>query len=143
MPLFSPSTSQSNYAAVPVVSADALIAINRTTYGQANAAWRTVLDFTYLPATLFRLTGLGFSSESGQTVTIQIDEGTTGVAPLSAAGDDLVVGFNGGAVAELSTGWISIDGAQTGQKKYYVLLKGSNTTVDITLRYLLIEWRVV
>jgi hypothetical protein len=129
------------YLVVPVRAADASLDVNSTSYVPVQSMF-TTLDFTQFPATKFRITARAYASQSGQTVTLQLDEGETGVAPISAAGNDLAVTYNGAAYGNFSSGWINVDGALTGKKDMFILLKGSNTTVDIVLRQLIVEWAV-
>lgn len=112
-------------------------AVNSLTY----VIWgvlTTHIDFDIFPATHFRLVAYGQSNEAGQSVTMQLDDGSTGAAP-AGAGNDLVIA---NAVNTYDSGWKARTDGLTGFQQYQALLKGSNATVDLLLRWLDVMWKI-
>lgn len=132
-----------SYFVIPLSGSATALTVNSTAYSLRTFLFRFFIDFTEFPATDFRITVVGNSTESAQTITCQIDEGVTGVDPLSVAGDDLIVPFNGGVPGSFSSAWEPVDGILTGLKELNVLAKGSNATVDFVARATYIEFRIV
>jgi len=120
-----------NYMSVPIVtgiSSMANIAVNSTSYITTRQ-----LDFpwdwdTWTPDQL-RLWIWGNATAIGQTVTLQIADRD---APATAitAGDDLVVPLS---ATYHDSGWLDITNPLTGFQTMSVCLKGSNSTVDLTM----------
>jgi hypothetical protein len=137
MPLYVPRL----YMMVHVADNDAASAINSVVYIPFQR-FATVLDFDRFPATHFRVHVFGNSNEAGQTVTLQVDqEGDVdgGGEQLSAAGNDLVIT---NTTQLHSSAWIAITRAMSGIEYIYLILKGSNATVDLSARTINIEWRI-
>lgn len=114
-------------------------AINTSSYGSA-VALRFYHDFDAFAATHFWLTCYGQSSEAAQTVSLQLTKSADPTNPVSASGDDLVITNSLGL---FSSGWVAVSDALTGIQAMQVSNKGSNATVDLSLFWLDIAFKVV
>lgn len=116
------------------------VAIDNASYMVPSSGWEAHMDYDLFPATHFKLLARALSNEAAQTITLQLDSGTTGVAPAHTGGNDLVITNTFGV---FDSGWRTRDDALTGFQKYNILAKGSNATVDLQLRYLRLLWKRV
>jgi hypothetical protein len=112
---------------------DTTPALNSATYSFINFCLQVPIDLAAFPFTHFRWFIRGQSNAAAQTVTVQLDSGTTGAAPAKTGGDDLVIT---NTVANFDSGWLARADALTGFQVYRMLLKGSNSTVDLTVRHI-------
>lgn len=122
-------------------NADATFNLNSSSY-VAVGTLGFYHDWDFFPATHFLITGYGRSSESGQTVTAQLAPASDLTNPVSSGGNDLAITFNGGANTEFSSGWVAVSDSMSGLLLMRVALKGSNTTVDFTGRWLDIAFKI-
>lgn len=123
-------------------NADATFNVNSSSYvGLASAQFYH--DWDVFPATHFLITCYGHSNESGQTVTLQYATQASPGTGYSASGNDLAVGFNGGANTNWSSGWVAVSGTPTGLVYVTIAFKGSNATVDLVGRWIDIAFKVV
>ena len=122
------------------------IAVRNTGFSLPNTVLQTFIDLDLFPATHFRLICRGFASEadiaaSGKTITMQLGRGSTGTLPASATGEDLVI-TDTFKPHGMNDPWIErVDGA-TGLKAYNLMLKGSDALVDLTTRYIIVQWKI-
>lgn len=122
-------------------AADATEAVNSTTY----LDWfvtEFVHDWDLFPATHFMITASAFANASGQTISLQLAAFGTPTNAISAGGDDLVIPFNGGAKQTLNSGWVAVSDTMAGVDDLCVALKGSNSTVDLTYRWIDIAFKI-
>jgi hypothetical protein len=97
------------------------------------------IDLDRFPATHYRIVLRGSSSESGETVTLQMDSGSDGMAPAHTGGDDITISHTAGI---FDSGWLSRNDGATGFKRYNILCKSSSTTSNLELRFLEVHWKV-
>lgn len=122
-------------------NANGTFALNTTSY-TAIGSTSFYHDWDAFPATHFLITAYGFASEVA-TVTFQLTPNASPTNPVSAAGDDLAVTNNGGAITQWSSGWVAVSDAMSGLVVMVIAAKGSNGTVDFTGRWLDIAFKIV
>lgn len=115
---------------IPILSPTSGVAVtydvNNTSYADSSSL-SFYTDFDVVDWTHFYIYCLGNSSASGQTITAQACH--SGTSALSAGGNDLLIDNTFGFEV---TGWIAIAASLTGVQRLSVLLKGSNSTVDLS-----------
>jgi hypothetical protein len=122
-------------------NANATFNLNSTSY-VAVGSLGFYHDWDAFPATHFLITAYGFASEVA-TINGQLTPNASPTNPVSAAGDDIAITNNGGAITQWSSGWVAVSDAMSGLVVMTVALKGSNGTVDFTGRWLDIAFKIV
>lgn len=112
--------------------------VNSTSYVVAAYA-EFYHDWDQFPATHFHIYGFGQSSEAAQTVKVQLAAISAPATAYSAAGDDVTVTNTNG---NFSSGWVAVSGTPTGNTLMCLAFKGSNTTVDFSIRFLDIAFKI-
>lgn len=113
--------------------------VNSTSYASARFM-DFYHDWDFFPATHFHISCFGNSSEAAQTVTLQLATSAVPATPYSAAGNDLAIA-NG--VAQYTSGWVAVSGTPSGHTLMSIAFKGSNTTVDLAIRWIDIAFKIV
>lgn len=98
------------------------------------------LDLAFTP-THFRILAFNAqSSEAAQTITVQLATVASATSPLHTGGNDLVINNTAG---NKDSGWITFDNPSglTGFQLLSIACKGSNGSVDLSLRALEIHFK--
>lgn len=99
-------------------------------------------DWDFFPATHFAISCVACSNAASQTITAQLAPFGSATNPVSSGGDDLSIPNNGGTTQQLTSGWIAVSDAMSGFTAMCVALKGSNTTVDLSVRMFEIAFKI-
>lgn len=106
------------------------INVNSTGYVDVGAA-AFMVDYDEFPFTEYRLIFSGGSNQAGQTITAQMTYQFSPTGPIHTGGNDVVITNSFGT---FDSGWKSKDDAiVSGLVAYSIGLKGSNSTVDLSI----------
>lgn len=105
--------------------------VNSTTYTRI-IPLSFATDLSSFPWTSYEISVSGLSTQSGQTVTVELHS-VGGGDPTAGAGNDVVVSSAGNLYR---SGWISRTDGKTGVQEYTLFIKGSNSTVDLNTAFI-------
>ena len=97
-------------------------------------------DWDMFPATHFMITCGGVANAASQTVTMQLTPFSSATNPISAGGNDLVIPNT--PFQNNSSGWIAVSDSMSGIVEMCISMKGSTSTVDLSVRYIDIAFKI-
>jgi phage-related tail fiber protein len=110
--------------------------INSTTYTTFQM-FNVSHDFTFFPATHFRLYGRAQSNEAAQTIKLQMQ--SAGGTAWHTGTEDVTIT---NTLANFDSGWLTIDSVPSGFDVSQMQCKGSNSTVDLSLVKIMIDLKI-
>jgi hypothetical protein len=113
--------------------------VNSTTYINALIPFEHYLDRDVFPATHFRILISGQSNAVGATVTVQLADWGAPTTGLHTGGNDLVIT---NTLSAFDSGWLAYNDASVGFRHNTLACKGSNATVDLSIFFAEIHYKI-
>lgn len=135
----------SSYIVYPLIKPDTTFTrnVNSTSYITVGGPFSFSIDLAEFPFTHYRIIFQGNSNASGQSITIQVVEGFSApTSPIHAGGNDMVIDNTSSL---RSTTWLERDndfGSQGILRTFEIALRGSNSTVDLTVARLEVQLKI-
>ena len=115
------------------------VGVNSTAYVAFNII-ALEIDFDFFAASHFRIVCRGGSNAVGETIKFVLSRGSDGTNPAKTSStEDLTLN---NTQATYDSGWIARDDGQTGLVTYFICMKGSTATVDLTAGRLDVHWKI-
>lgn len=108
------------------------INVNSTSYTNASGLFFTI-DLSTFPFAQYRVIIVGQSNAAGATVTGQLATFASPTTAIHTGGDDITLP---NTFTTYDSGWLTRNDGATGLKEYGFVLKGSNSTVDLSANYI-------